>query len=109
PLFDNINWVILPDDTGNDPVVGFGSVATGTTETFNIKNLGDTDLTIGTLTLGNDADFDITQPTVTTLPPGGVTTFTITPTNTQEGLYFSTVTIPSNDTDEGNSPANTFT
>lgn len=66
--------------------------------TFTIKNTGTLDLTLGTISLSNtNADqFNVSQPSVTTLAPNATTTFTATFAPTSTGAKTATVTIPNN-------------
>ncbi|AYQ35902.1 BspA family leucine-rich repeat surface protein [Runella sp. SP2] len=90
------NTPIITDHTDFGPVsVPSGSV----TRTFTIENTGAVALTLGTIT-GGTTDFVITQPSLTTIPANGSTTFTVTFDPTTAGKRTATISIPNNDTDE---------
>ncbi|MBB3836022.1 surface protein [Runella defluvii] len=90
------NTPIITDHTDFGPVsVPSGSV----TRTFTIENTGAGALTLGTIT-GGTTDFVITQPSLTSIPANGSTTFTVTFDPTTAGKRTATISIPSNDPDE---------
>ncbi|MFN8416094.1 MAG: glycosyl hydrolase family 8 [Cytophagaceae bacterium] len=84
----------------------FASVLTGSSSapiTFTIENLGNADLTVGTISLtGTDAaSFSVTQAAGTTVTgPTGTTTFTVTFSPTTVGSKTAAVSIVNNDSDE---------
>jgi hypothetical protein len=78
---------------------------TGTAITFVIENIGSSPLNLtGTpfVQLGgtNAADFILTQPGISTIAPGGNTTFNLAFAPTAEGPRTATIMIPSSDPDE---------
>jgi hypothetical protein len=85
----------------------FGTVATntGVTRTYTIENLGSADLVLTSpfvqLTLGS-TQYTITQPTLTTIPVGGSTTFAITFNSATGGTFLDGIEVLSNDADEAN-------
>ncbi|WP_037299797.1 BspA family leucine-rich repeat surface protein [Runella limosa] len=93
----------------NSPVItdhsdfGPASVTGGTvTRTFTIENIGTSDLVLGAnpVSLTNLTDFSITQPSLTTIPAGSSTTFTVTFDPTTAGLRAATISIANNDSNE---------
>jgi len=83
------------------PVDFSGSpVGTGVDKSFTIKNVGQADLTVGTVTIDglNSADFKITPPASTTITAGNTVTFTVTFNPSASGPRTATLHIPSNDT-----------
>ncbi len=85
----------IADDTD------FGFTASDT-HTFTITNNGNATLTIsGLLTLSNTTDFNITQPGNTSIGIGASETFTVEFDPSGAGSFTSTVTINSDDADEG--------
>ena len=94
--------------SGNSTPVDFlGSpVGTGVDKSFTIKNSGQADLTVGTLTIDglNNADFKVTSPAAATVAAGDTVTFTVTFNPSASGRRTATLHIPSNDT--ANSPFN---
>ena len=92
------NTPVSTDHTDFGPVtVASGSV----TRTFTIENPNTAtgNLILGTIT-GGTTDFVITQPSLTTIPAGSSTTFTVTFDPTVAGKRTTTISIPSNDPDE---------
>ncbi|GEM_PF-4150300 len=86
-------------DTADD--TDFGFIATDI-HTFTITNNGNSDLTIsGSITLSNTTDFNITQPSNATISAGNSETFTVEFDPSGSGTFLTTVTINSDDTDEG--------
>ena len=91
------------DGTDFGPVeLAVGSVK----HTFTIKNTGSAalDLTDGSIVAvagGQAGDFTITQPTVDPVPAGSETTFDIVFNPSGAGIRSTTVTVLSDDTDEG--------
>lgn len=72
--------------------------------TFTSSSTGPDDLTLSgspTITLAQATAFTVTQPASTTLATGESTTFTLTFAPQSEGTFTDTVTISSNDADEG--------
>ena len=69
-------------------------------KTYTIKNIGSQSLTISGVNVVG-ADFSVTQTPSATIVAGGQSTFQITFAPTQNGLRTATVTVNSNDTDEG--------
>lgn len=68
---------------------------------YTIQNTGHADLNLGALSV-TGSDFILTQPTVTTLASGSSTTFQLSfASGKPVGDYSATLTIPSNDTNEG--------
>ncbi|MFG6686142.1 PQQ-dependent sugar dehydrogenase [Mariniflexile sp. HNIBRBA6329] len=81
----------------------FGSVNIGNTSTkvYNIHNTGVSPLSISDISLSNTTDFQIVgTPYSASVSPGGNTQFSIRYTGTS-GKHSSTVTIESDDSDEG--------
>ncbi len=101
--------VIADGDTSPAIIDGtsFGHIATsdGTvTQEFTIKDIGAVALNLtGTpiISLSNTDDFKISQEPDATVNAGGNTTFSITFDPASDGLKTATVTISSNDADEG--------
>ncbi|WP_051397841.1 BspA family leucine-rich repeat surface protein [Runella limosa] len=92
------NTPIITDHTDFGAVsVPSGSV----TRTFTIENpnTATAALVLGTIT-GGTTDFVITQPSLTTIPVGSSTTFTVTFDPTVAGKRTATISIPNNDPDE---------
>lgn len=85
----------------------FGNVFVGDTlsRVFTISNIGETNVVLGgspVVVLSGDSEFAATaQPSETTLDPGDSVTFQLTFTPTVDGVRTATVTIMSNDEDEG--------
>ena len=85
----------------------FGSADTASetiTKTFTIKNLGGSVLTLSgnpTISSGDTADFSITSNPSLTVAASGSTTFEVTFNPTSDGVKTTTVTIASDDADEG--------
>ncbi len=79
------------------PVVG----SKGTPRLLTIRNTGTADLLLGTLVSGgeNPGDFEVTQPGITTLEPGGTTTFGLAFSPLESGPRAASVQVPSNDPD----------
>lgn len=79
------------------------SSAGSVTKTFTIQNLGASNLTLGTITIGgtNAAEFSYTSPSAT-VAAGASTTFTITfnPATAASGTRSATFSIVTNDADE---------
>jgi hypothetical protein len=88
----------------------FGDVLVATTSasvTYTIENLGDGDLTLSaspfvSLSGDNTDQFNLTQPSSSTIEPGKDTTFTIAFSPTSAQLKTAALTIINNDSDEGN-------
>ncbi|MBK8091506.1 MAG: choice-of-anchor D domain-containing protein [Verrucomicrobiaceae bacterium] len=84
--------------------VSFGSVATVTsdTRTFTVRNTGDGNLNLGSISFsgGNSTDFSVTSPPAATVAPGASTTFTVAFAPPMLGPRATTLRIPSNDVDE---------
>ncbi|WP_188768473.1 choice-of-anchor D domain-containing protein, partial [Emticicia aquatilis] len=100
-IFDGDNTPTTTDHTN------FGTAnITGETvvRTFTIENFGGNVMTLGSnpvsLTGANTEDFIITQPSITTIPAGGSTAFTVTFNPSVSGVRDATVNIANNDTDE---------
>jgi Abnormal spindle-like microcephaly-assoc'd, ASPM-SPD-2-Hydin len=92
-------------DITDGQTLDFGSVVINTqspTVNYQIRNSGSVDLTGIVLTPGgtNASEFEVTQPTATTLAPGGTTTFTIAFKPTSSGSKTATIQIASDDSDE---------
>jgi MYXO-CTERM domain-containing protein len=71
---------------------------------FTIRNEGVTDLTLTggvAVTDTDDCDATVQQPGLTTIPPGGSTTFQVSITNDGGGTFSCDISIPNDDTDEG--------
>ena len=99
------NFILNGDNTpetadGTD----FGIVDLGGSvgQVFTVRNTGDSDLTLNSITLSGDtSEFGVTQPSSFTVSGGGGSeTFTITAQPTVEGERTVQVTIPNNDADE---------
>ncbi|WP_100613076.1 PQQ-dependent sugar dehydrogenase, partial [Confluentibacter lentus] len=91
---------IYPDPANH---TDFGSVNIGNTATrvYTISNLGINNLNISNITLSNTTDFEIVgTPYSSTVSAGGSTTFSVRYTGSA-GKHSATVTIESDDTDEG--------
>jgi uncharacterized protein YkwD len=83
--------------------VDFGTAATKTPAmdlVFQVDNLGDASMVLGTLTLTNNTGFQIVQSPAATVAPGGNTTFKIRMTTTTAGNKAADVSLPSDDADE---------
>ena len=81
----------------------FGTVlGVGVKRTIYIKNTGVANLTnlVVSMTGVNQSDFTITQPFLTKIPAGGVTTFDLTFTPKAEGTRTVNIQVSSNDPDE---------
>jgi endo-1,4-beta-D-glucanase Y len=96
---------------GSTPIVsGTGNYNFGTQQqgvasaavTFTIQNVGNADLTIGTITKGgaNPGDFTITQVSNATVIGSSSTTFTVVFTPSASGSRSASISIPNNDSDE---------
>ena len=70
------------------------------TSTYWIENEGSSDLEITGNITSSDGQFTITQPTLTTIPPGGRVPFTITYDPLTLGNHTATITIPNDDANE---------
>ncbi len=72
------------------------------THTFTIRNLGNKDLSVGTVTIigTHAADFMVTDQPDAVVPPGGMTTFDVKFDPSAPGLREATVRIPNDDLDE---------
>ncbi len=68
---------------------------------FFIYNFGTSSLTISSSSLSGSGDFSLTTPTNTFLATGSVTDFVVTFTPSSVGVFTTTVTIESDDSDEG--------
>lgn len=80
----------------------FGRVGQGISANtaFTIQNLGTSDLTLGTITMGGSLDFSVTTSPVSPVPAGGSTTFIVTYHPTTTGAKTATISIANNDDDE---------
>lgn len=80
----------------------FGTTNTGTPviHTFTIQNTGTGTLTLGELTLGSSTNYSATQPLVSSLAPGGSTTFTVSFIPTTAGTITTSISIKNNDSNE---------
>jgi hypothetical protein len=93
-----------PASTSNG--TDFGTVATSTNvvKTYTLENTGSADLVLTApyvqKSLGTTV-FTITQPTLTTIPAGGSTTFSVTFNSAVAGTFDETIQVLSNDSDEG--------
>jgi alpha-tubulin suppressor-like RCC1 family protein len=89
------------------PIVGFDSqnVATRSeAKTITVKNTGAGPLTLGSVSVtgGQASDFSVnTAGMLTSVPPGGSTTFTVTFTPAAAGARQTTLRVLNNDSDEG--------
>lgn len=97
---------ITTGDTTPDVVdnTNFGStnVSSTTSHTFTITNDGTADLTISSIALTTASEFSLSGITTPiTIPAGNSQTFTIAFTPTSSGIFTDTVTILSDDSDEG--------
>ena len=99
----------LPDGTeiadGAAAPVDYGIVISGigAARTFTIRNTGTASLNalaVSKAAAGMPADFTFTQPDLTTLPPDGTTTFTVTFSPQAAGARTTTVLVASDDADE---------
>ena len=93
-----------PAITTND--TDYGTVATNAnvTKTFTIENTGSADLVLTSPFVQKSlavSAFTITQPTLTTIPGGGSTTFSVTFNSASAGTFDEGIELLSNDTDEG--------
>jgi len=93
-------------NTNNNTSFGSIDTASGTIiKTFTIKNTGGTTLTLSgnpTISTGNVADYSVTaNPGILSLPSGSSTTFQITFNPSSDGIKTTTVTVLSDDADEG--------
>lgn len=83
----------------------FGAVLQGNSSSlaFAIKNVGTADLSLGGMTrTGTHAgEFSVSAPSLATVPPSGVSTFTVTFAPGGIGTRSGVLHIPSNDADEG--------
>ncbi len=126
-VIDDISWTCYSsasaqeiDLEGNLTSIPNGSTSTTTTnntdfgsadtasetiaKTFTIKNLGGSVLTLSgnpTISTGDTADFSITSNPSLTVAASGSTTFEVTFNPTSDGVKTTTVTIASDDADEG--------
>lgn len=85
--------------------VDFGTVSTVNSSTFTltVKNKGSSPLTglVASVASGNAADFTVAGPPVSTLAPGGKTTFTVKFSPSTPGPRATVLQIANNDVDEG--------
>jgi hypothetical protein len=93
-----------PASTSN--ATDFGTVATNTnvTKTYTIENTGSADLVLTAPYVQKSlatSVFTITQPTLTTIPAGSSTTFSVTFNSSTAGTFNENIEVLSNDTDEG--------
>lgn len=75
-------------------------LTSGQTKTITLRNTGSAALTLGAIsTTGNSADFAVSAPGATSIPPGGSTTFTVafTPQAVSAGQRDIILSIPTND------------
>ena len=81
-----------------DAEINFGII----TKTFTVYNTGLSDLTLGAITIGGThaTNFTYTSPLLSTVPPGGSTTFTITFNPSATGTRSATFSIATNDSNE---------
>ena len=99
--------VIVDGDSTPDPAddTDFGAAATDlgetVTHTFSIKNNGDADLVLGTVTIGGTeaADFTVTAAPTSPVTPGSTTTFDVTFDPSAYGLRSADVSFTTNQTD----------
>ncbi|MCA0232113.1 MAG: BspA family leucine-rich repeat surface protein [Bacteroidetes bacterium] len=93
------NSPVITDHSDFGPASVTGSTVT---RTFTIENTGTSDLVLGAnpVSLTNLTDFSITQPSLTTIPAGSSTTFTVTFDPTTAGLRAATISIANNDSNE---------
>jgi Protein of unknown function (DUF1573)/Abnormal spindle-like microcephaly-assoc'd, ASPM-SPD-2-Hydin len=82
--------------------VSFGSVRNGQflNKKFVIRNIGTSNLKLGSLRITGSGMFKVIQPSVKTLKPGAKTNFTVTFKPTSTGVKNATLKIGSNDIDE---------
>ncbi len=97
---------ILSGDNSPSTVKGtdFGMIEIGdlsTSQTFEINNNGDAELVISDEIVSSNSHFTVTQPSSMVVAVGSSESFEITFIPSAEGLIESTITIPNNDTDEG--------
>jgi hypothetical protein len=81
----------------------FGTVGTTgspVTRSFTIQNQGSGSLSLGTVTLSGSSDFTVAQQPLSSVNPGGNTTFAITFAPGSTGLKSAIVSLASNDGDE---------
>ncbi|MGD1858989.1 MAG: DUF4347 domain-containing protein [Leptolyngbyaceae cyanobacterium] len=91
--------------TADDTNFGFQAVASGSiTKTFTINNLGSNDLVLSgspLVQLSDDTHFSVSAQPASFASVGGSTTFDITFDPAAAGFHTTTVTVASNDSDEG--------
>lgn len=98
----NGNTIAAPLMTNSVSSIDFGTIYTGTdsTRTFTIENIGtDLTLTIDSIEI-TGSSFQITN-SITTIPNGSNSSFTISFSSLVSGSFSETVTIYNNDLDEG--------
>jgi hypothetical protein len=93
-----------PASTSN--ATDFGTVATSTnvTKTYTIENTGSADLVLTSPFVQKSlglTEFTITQPTLTTIPAGSSTTFSVAFNSSTAGTFNENIEVLCNDTDEG--------
>ncbi|MEM6966889.1 MAG: BspA family leucine-rich repeat surface protein, partial [Bacteroidota bacterium] len=91
---DNTPSTIDDTDFGSFPIT------TNHTHTFTILNTGSGDLTLGTVTIDNTADFTIISQPAGTVASGGSTTFDVTFAASVAGIRTGVLSIPNDDPDE---------
>jgi len=93
-----------PASTANDTDFGTLATNTGVTKIYTIENTGSTDLVLTAPYVQKSLAttvFSITQPSLTTIPTGNSTTFSVTFNSGTSGTFDEVIEVLSNDTDEG--------
>lgn len=84
----------IADDTD----YGIAGISTQTiTKEYTILNNGTSNLQVSGSITSSDDQYEITQPILTTIPPGGSTTFKVTYNPKSTGNHVATISIPNND------------
>lgn len=89
--------------TTDDTAFGIVPVGNFVTKTYTIQNTGSANLTLGSPAVqftGIETQFSITQPTLSVIPGGGSTTFSVTFTPLTTAVDLATLQINSDDSDE---------
>ncbi len=97
-IVDGDNTPSVTDDTDfGNAIIGFPTV-----NTFTIQNTGTGNLNIGAITFGgtNPGDFAASAPGLTSIPPGGNTTFNVTFTPSAASTRSTTISIVNDDLTE---------
>ena len=102
-VFDGESTTVADERADNAGTFNFGAQLLGSnvTRSFTIQNAGTANLNIVNVSLNGTSEFSLDLPgTLSSVPAGDTTTFTVTFSPTIEGVQTTTVLIESNDTDE---------